>query len=104
MCEVRVLDAASQPLDAVIPVAVTILDSEGREAEFSGYHAAVEGRLGLPIAIAANDPFGDWQVTVRERASGCAQTEYFRVRPPEPWPPALPATDQPAPKAEQPGG
>ena len=47
-----------------------VRDAEGRLAEFSGYYAAVDGRLELPLDIAANDPPGTWQISARELASG----------------------------------
>jgi len=80
---------------AVVPIELAIRDSEGRLAEFSGYHAAVAGRLDVPLEIAPNDCCGVWQVEVRERASGRCSTAYVRVPPP---PGEAPAT-RPAPTA-----
>jgi hypothetical protein len=84
----EVLDAAGKPLPAVVPVALTVRDAEGRTAEFSGDWAAVDGKLQVQLQIAANDPFGIWQIEARELASGQRTVASFRVRSPEPWPPA----------------
>lgn len=87
-CSIAVLDLAGQPIDAVIPVEVTIRDSSGAPAEFSGFYGAADGRLEIPLDIAPNDPPGVWSIEVRELASGRTATAYFRVRGPIPWPPA----------------
>jgi len=92
---VTVADAEGKAIDAVVPIELAIRDSEGRLAEFSGYHAAVAGRLDVPLEIAPNDCCGVWQVEVRERASGRCSTAYVRVPPP---PGEAPAT-RPAPTA-----
>ena len=56
--------------NAVIPMKITILDAEGKEAEFSGYHAAVNGNLELRLEPAPNETPGTWQITAEELASG----------------------------------
>jgi len=83
---IEVIDAAGRPIDAVVPLEVNIQDAEGRLAEFSGYYAAVDGRLEITLDIARNDPPGVWQITVRDLASGRTATHYMRVRGPKPWP------------------
>jgi hypothetical protein len=86
-CVIRVVDAEGKPLDAVVPVEVTIRDAEARLAEFSGFYAAVDGVLRIDLDIASNDPPGVWQITARELASGQTAAGYLRVLGPEPWPP-----------------
>jgi len=86
-CTIEVVDATGRPVDAVVPLEVAIRDAEGAAAEFSGHYAAVDGRLTLDLAIAANDVPGAWQVEVRELASGRRGTLDFTVAGPAVWPP-----------------
>ncbi len=83
-----VLGADGKPLAAVVPVELTIRDAQGQAAEFSGAWAAIDGRLQVPLDIAANDPFGAWQIEARELASGRQAWATLRVLAPQPWPPA----------------
>ncbi|QDT98758.1 LamG-like jellyroll fold domain-containing protein [Gimesia aquarii] len=68
-----------KPVSAVIPVEVTIEDSEGRIAEQSGFRALVDGKQSFPIQIAPNDKAGIWRVHVKELASGKTSDAHFRV-------------------------
>jgi hypothetical protein len=85
---IEVRDSSGKPIEAVVPVEVTIRDAESRIAEFSGNYAAVGGRLELVLDIAANDPMGAWQIEARELASGQRAVQTMRVPGPTPWPPA----------------
>jgi hypothetical protein len=76
---VRIVDVGNQPIDAVIPLQVDILDPDGRPAEFSGPHAAVGGLLTLPLQIAPNDVHGVWTIRVQDRASGLIAQKFVRV-------------------------
>ncbi len=68
--QVRITDRGGKSPEAVVPVAVRIVDPNGQEAEYSGYHAAVNGALDLTLQPAANDAPGVWTVTVENLASG----------------------------------
>ncbi len=103
-CRIAVVDGPGEPLEAVVPLAVSIRDPEGREAELSGAHAAVDGRLEVTLDIAPNDVEGLWHVEVQELASGRSAAAYFRVPRPGPWPPQRGAVPKEAAKAEQPKG
>jgi len=76
---IRAHDAEGRPVDAVLPVQVEILDSEGRPAEFGGYYGAASGTLDLTLDLAANDQPGVWEVRVRELASGASESTFVRV-------------------------
>jgi hypothetical protein len=76
---VKVCGSDSEPLDAVVPVRVEIVDPEGREAEFSGYHAAKSGDLQLTTDLAPNDRPGLWLIRATELASGRQASHYLRV-------------------------
>jgi hypothetical protein len=84
---IGVLDGTDHPLDAVVPIEVSIRDAEGRSAEFSGYYAALDGKQAITLDIAPNDTPGTWQIGVRELASGRSAVHYLRVLGPSPWPP-----------------
>jgi len=96
---VTVVDAGGKPLDAAIPVEVTIEDPEGRAAEWSGAWVATWGEIEVPVQLAPNDVEGVWQVRVRELASGLVAAASFRVGE---APVDQPKTDQP--KAGHPDG
>lgn len=76
---IQVSDAQGIAVDAVVPLQVTIRDPDGREAEFSGHHAAVKGSLELSLNIARNDTPGVWEIRARELASGREAAAYVRV-------------------------
>jgi len=76
---IAVTDAAGAPVDAVVPMEVTIRDPDGRPAEFSGYYGARDGKLSIEAVIATNDVLGMWSIEVRELASGLLKHAYFRM-------------------------
>ncbi len=100
----KIVDFEGAPIEAVVPVQLTIRDAETRVAEHSGYHATVHGELAVTIDVAANDPPGVWQIEARELASGRTAVREFRVRGPEPWPPAREAPPKDAANPVQPQG
>jgi hypothetical protein len=72
-------DDKGHAIAAVVPVFVQISDPAGRVAEFSGYHAAKDGRLDLHLEPASNDAPGVWQIRARELASGREATAFVRI-------------------------
>ncbi|MCH9652679.1 MAG: hypothetical protein K0U86_00220 [Planctomycetes bacterium] len=76
---IKVTNQEGKPVSAVIPVEVTLEDSEGRIAEMSGYRALVDGKQNFQIQIAPNDTAGVWRVHVKELASGKSSSAHFRV-------------------------
>jgi hypothetical protein len=85
---IEVLDSAGKPVEAVVPMEVSIRDTEGRPCEWSGYYAAVGGRLTLVLQPASNDVPGVWTIEARELASGRHAALYPRLRGLEPRPPS----------------
>ncbi|MGD9496189.1 MAG: LamG-like jellyroll fold domain-containing protein [Armatimonadota bacterium] len=75
----EVLGDDGQPLDAIVPVRVDIIDPHGRAAEFSGWYGARDGRVQVEASIAANDVPGLWRIQVQELASGRTADAYMRV-------------------------
>ncbi|MBR4370636.1 MAG: hypothetical protein IKS92_06280, partial [Victivallales bacterium] len=55
---------------AVVPVKLTILDADGKPAEFSGYHAAVNGELKLNLSSPSNEKPGKWTIIAENLADG----------------------------------
>jgi hypothetical protein len=85
---IEVTDGGGRPVDAVVPLEVAIRDAEGATAEYSGFYAAIDGRVTIELAIAANDMPGAWQIEARELASGRRTARFFTVASPPGWPPA----------------
>ena len=68
-----VITVASQdgtPIPGVQPLAVTILEPDGKKNEYSGYFAANNGRCQVPFVPAINDLPEKWSVSVTELSSG----------------------------------
>jgi len=77
---IRIADQQQKTIDAVIPVHIDIIDPNGRQAEFSGHHAAQAGTLLLPLEIASNDTPGIWTIRVQELASGLVKEHFVSIR------------------------
>jgi len=77
---IEVQDLYRKPIEAVVPVELKITDASGRIAEFSGYYAAVDGKVEIKLDIAKNDPPGVWTILAKELASGKTTTHYLRVK------------------------
>ncbi|NMA20575.1 MAG: hypothetical protein GX927_08340 [Lentisphaerae bacterium] len=78
--KISVLDSSGKPANAVLPLQISGQDSAGADIEISGYYAAVNGELTLPIDIAPNDLPGKWQLQVKDLASGLKAKASFKVR------------------------
>lgn len=77
---VGIVDAEGNPLSAVLPVQVTILDPGGREAEFSGHYGVADGRTDIQLNLPVNDEPGTWTITATEGATGTHATGSFEYR------------------------
>ncbi|HJN18513.1 MAG TPA: LamG-like jellyroll fold domain-containing protein [Armatimonadota bacterium] len=77
--DLTVADVAGDPIDAVVPVHVQILDPDGIPAETSGHYATIGGRLQVVYDVAPNDRPGLWEIRVEELASGTIGRKYVRV-------------------------
>jgi hypothetical protein len=78
-CVISLRDAAGKPIDAVVPMKVSIFDPQGRLAEQSGPYGAAEGTLDLPLDIATNDAVGQWRIEVEDGVSGLKALRTFKV-------------------------
>ncbi len=78
---IAVVDGSGEPLDAVIPMRVDLIDPHGRLAESSGFYAAKDGRLKVQADLAVNETPGLWRITARELAAGHVENVYMQVRP-----------------------
>ncbi|MFM2177559.1 MAG: hypothetical protein RL015_1657 [Verrucomicrobiota bacterium] len=75
-------DAAT--LKAVIPIEIEIQDANGRRSEGSGHFAAINGTFTLDLNLAPNEDIGNWQIRVRELASGMEATQWMKLTLPAP--------------------
>jgi len=68
-----VITIASQdgtPIPGIQPLAVSILEPDGKKNEYSGYFAANNGQCQMNFVPASNDLPGKWSVSVTELSSG----------------------------------
>lgn len=79
--ELAVIGEDGQPIKAVVPVEVKIMDPASRLAEGSGFYGAAGGKISLAWDVAPNDAPGEWTVNVRELASGKTTERRLRVVP-----------------------
>ncbi len=77
---VTVLGGDGNPLEAVVPIEILLLDPAGKAAEFSGHYGAKDGVVTVKALIAPNDTPGLWRIQVRELASGLTADAYLSVR------------------------
>lgn len=78
---ITVVDSSGEPVPAVIPLRIDILDPNGRPAEYSGHYGASHGVLKLQLDIATNDTPGVWQIHIHDLASGKTATQFVRITP-----------------------
>ncbi len=77
---ITLTSSGGRPMPAAIPVAVRIRDAEGTPAEWDGYHVVDNGELVLRLQLARDEAPGDWEVHVRELASGMEAVKWMKVR------------------------
>ncbi|KKR04412.1 MAG: hypothetical protein UT30_C0008G0034 [Candidatus Uhrbacteria bacterium GW2011_GWF2_39_13] len=74
----KVTDKKLQPLDAVVPMEIKIIDPKGKEAEFSGYYGAKDGIQEINLDLAKNDGPGTWIIKAKELATGKTAEAAFK--------------------------
>jgi len=77
--QIRVVDAADQPIEAVIPVKVEMIDTQGRSTDIAGHYAAIGGQLQLAWTPAPNDLPGQYRLRITELASGKIATAQLQL-------------------------
>ncbi|NQT54136.1 hypothetical protein HQ576_18920 [bacterium] len=75
-----VLDAQRAPLSGSMPLRITLTDPLG-VTRYGLYRATQQGTLRLSLPLAANDPAGEWKVTVRELLGRTTDTATFTYQP-----------------------
>ena len=75
----EICGADGKPVPALLPVSFTIRPPGGGKAE-TVYDCAVDGVAEREFLIPLNAPPGEWKITVRDRASGFAETRKFTVK------------------------
>ena len=78
--KVTVLDTTGNPIQAIMPLKIRVLDSNGCETERSGCYGAENGILKLKIDVSPNDVKGEWKISVLDLASGIETGKTFQVR------------------------
>ena len=76
-----VVSSRGDPIEAVVPIHVEVLDPENRPAERRGYYGAKDGKQSLVLNLASNDTPGEWTLQVTELASGRSSRHRLSVRP-----------------------
>ena len=64
-----VVGAKDAPIDAAVPLEITVLDGQG-SPRYHLYRTAIGGAWKERLSVAANDRPGKWQITVRELLGG----------------------------------
>ena len=77
--DISVVDDSKEPVGAVVPVQVEILDPAGEPAEQSGFYGAKDGRLAIAADLASNDKAGQWTIRATELASGITRQDKIAV-------------------------
>ena len=77
--KVTVVGDDGQPMDAIVPVKIDLLDPSGKAAELSGYYGAKDGVIAINATMAPNDVPGLWRIRAHELASGLTADAYMRV-------------------------
>jgi hypothetical protein len=75
-----VLDTASRLVSGSIPLQITVTDPLG-VVRYDLFRATTSGSITLTLPLAANDPAGDWKVTVRELLANNADEAAFHYQP-----------------------
>jgi len=75
------VDDKKDILTGVVPMEIQLTDPLG-VVRYNLFRASDAGVLKLTLPLAANDPAGTWQVTVRELLTGQAATKSFVYAPP----------------------
>jgi len=73
-------DTGQKPMSAIVPLKVTILDSQNRVAEKSGYYGAADGKLSLTLELAPNDVPGQWKIEVEEGLTGQKAVHHLQIK------------------------
>lgn len=75
--KIRIKGTHGKPVDALLPVRVSIKTPAGKESEYSDYYVAEAGRLDISFVPAVNDMAGKWEIEAKELSSGKSSKEYF---------------------------
>ncbi|MBR4674394.1 MAG: hypothetical protein IKP00_08015 [Victivallales bacterium] len=78
--DIKVLDNAGKPIQAILPLEITLTDAAGTRLPGSGYVAAPDGAFTLNQIAATNMATGTVTMTVKDLASGLASTTTFTVK------------------------
>lgn len=78
---ILVQDDKGQPVDASVPLEISVFDPQGRVEAYSGFAATDHGEYRVEIPLAMNDPVGKWRIQVRELITSMEATANLVVEP-----------------------
>ena len=76
---ISIEDDGGQNSKGLVPLRITVKDSQGTVRDASDYYLTQDGRAEISLSIAKNDPSGDWSVTARELYGGNKGRTFFNV-------------------------
>ena len=74
---IKITGAHGKPLEALLPVRVSIKTPDGNDSEYSDHYVAKNGTLDISFIPAVNDIKGTWEIEVEELSSEKSSKEYF---------------------------
>ena len=77
--EISIRSTQGDLIQGLIPLYITIRDSQGTIHDFSDYSYADGGKAKLSFPIAINEPTGVWRVDVQDLYSGTVGQAFFQV-------------------------
>ena len=77
--EISIRSTQGDLIQGLIPLYITIRDSQGTVHDFSDYSYADGGKAKLSFPIAINEPTGVWRVDVQDLYSGTVGQAFFQV-------------------------
>ncbi len=77
---ITVADEKNQPVAAILPLELSLLDAKGKKLPGSGYYAAVNGTLKVKEVVPTNLKSGKITVKVRCLASGKSVSKTASVK------------------------
>ncbi len=79
--DIVISDSTGKPVPALLPVAVTLLDPQGKQAPGSDYFCAENGKLTVPLTVSLNDQPGTWKIIAKSLADSKTATREIKVGP-----------------------
>ncbi len=79
--DIVISDSTGKDVPALLPVEITLLDPQGRQAPGSDYFCAENGKLIVPLTVSLNDQTGTWKIIAKSLADSQTATREIKVNP-----------------------